>query len=306
MTDNTSPHASAIGEFLTAVRRFWLSGLISFAVVFGLGIIWLSRQVPAYSIDATVTDKKQSLGLSSGSGLGGLGGAFSLLGVGKAESGVLLLQESVYSAELADRLERRHKLSRIVFSDRWNAARQTWYPPSGLVPAVRNALVGGFGVDPKNYISKEDLRLFVQGIEFRQSDVAPSAYHVRMNYPRAAEGQRILGLVIAEADMMLRERQITDARSRQAYLVQRLRDVEIVEQRNALTQLMSENEMKNLVSNADRNFSIDVMSVPKASERPTSPRYLLVLALLLVAAAGAGVLVVWTRGVLAGQARPTA
>jgi hypothetical protein len=127
-----------------------------------------------------------------------------------------------------------------------------------------------------------------------------------MNYPRAAEGQRILGLVLAEADMMLRERQIADAKSRQAYLVQRLRDVEVVEQRSALTQLMSENEMKNLVSNADRNFSIEVMSAPKASERPTSPRYLLVLALLLVAAATTAMLVVWTRGVLAGQPRPAA
>ena len=280
------------------VVRNWLVALGLFLLFSALGIAWLANQTPKYEIGATVAEKKDDLTLPTG-GLSSLTGG--LLGLAEQPSGINDLQEAIYSPDLAELLVTKYGFDRVIFRDRWDPALRRWKPAPGIVPRVISTIRDLFGVPVKNDVTSADMQRYLSDITFVESDVNSDNSLVRFYYPDRNEGRQILETILTEADSQARlmKRQQTEARLR--YLYARLRQTQLTKQIDVLATLIQRLETQNVILNADRSFTVNVLSPPRASLQILRPRYPLVLGLIIIASAFLALTVVWSLAVIRGQ-----
>ena len=278
-------------QLLSIVGRYWQLTLALFVIFTGSGMAWLARQTPSYEIRAVVAEKKDSLA-STSTGLSSLTGG--LLGLAQQPSGVKTLQEAMYSAELADRLDKEYHLDREIYSGRWDARLKRWKPVERTFPSLSYTVRGIFGVRSSHDITSADVQQFLQGITIVKSDINTNTSSLLLYYTSREAGSRILGLALTEADALVREQQRGQTDGRLRYLYGRLRQAQFPEQIAALTGLIQRLETQNTVLNADQLFTVDLLSAPRASIQIARPRYTLVFGLIIIAAAALTLAIVWT------------
>lgn len=272
---------SVVAELAQIIARHWLLVAAVFALVVVAGWVWLARQTPTYEIVAVISEKHDNL-ISPTSGLSSLTG--DLLGLQKSSSGVKALQEALYSAEVAARLDRHYSISQEIFEDRWDPARKQWRAPTGVIPVVSTFIKSLFGVRTDSQVNIVDIQTYLQKINFVKSDIAADTYMVKFFFKSPERGTLLLNHAMAEADELVRQQRNIQNSARLAYLYERLGGAQLPEQRVAISNLIQRLETQNVVISADKTYNFDMISPPRSSIQIARPRYVVDLAVITLAA----------------------
>lgn len=283
--DDEKP-ASSLGRMFS-FTQLWSDFCSYYLLLFAMIVISLAvvlaytALVPAaYTATAIVgpadnSDEPFSEGLGGMSG--GLGGIAKHLHVGGA-----LGQEGssdpfdeytslLTSNRLAERLVRKDNILPLIFPEQWDAARQRWLPRDSFLDQKIDYLKGLLRRPIKPAPDEDDLTKYFKKYLLVDSSLETSFDTVSLRYRSREGAERLLGLILREADNIIREDKRRDVAARIAYLDSALQHVNLADQKPELIAILSEQEQEMMMVESDHLYASELIDTPHAPLTPTSP-----------------------------------
>lgn len=264
------------GQLRSIVRRWWL---LLLGVLLGLllGSVYLRRADYTYSAELKVYAAPSSSGSRPASALGGLA---ALAGIGggtsEAVSPFRFYLDGIYSTEVAARLARDRKLMRTLFVAEWDAQARVWRQPASLSASLRRGVAGLLGLPQFSWHAPDASRMqayIADNVTIRQSVKTPVAALV-FDHADPRFAMRFLNQLHTTTDAYLREQQTARTRGNIDYLAQKLREVTLAEQRQALVTTLTEQERQAMLAYGNAPYAAEPFDIASASLEPTRPRAL--------------------------------
>lgn len=270
--------------------RWWVVLAAVLVAVLG-AVLYLRSATYLYTATLRVAPAPSSNRDPRGAGaLGNLAALAGLPGGAPAATPFALYLEGVFTREVADRLARRDTLMRTIFAQEWDARRRAWRAPSSF---VRDMKVGAFNIlgIPQTAWRPPDgarLRDVIMTSVIVQQSVKSPLVTVTFDAPDGAFAARFLGDLHRVTDDYLREKAAQRTRNNVAYLQQKLREVTLVEQRQALFAALSDEERQLMLANNAAPYAADPFGLVNVSSGPTKPRAIVLLLAATVIGLGGG------------------
>jgi capsular polysaccharide biosynthesis protein len=259
-----------------------------------IAIVQLHFVTYVYSVDMRVTPVQANGNDNSPARMGSLNNLASLAGVslpsGTNTSQFRLYVESMHSRDLANDIAQRKDIMKRLFAGEWDEATQSWRQPSqGL--SLSSIIRPIFGLRTSEWRPPDGARVeqFLDANIVIVEDIKkPYLVGIRYVTSNPEFGVKLLSALDHAADDRLRRKAIVRAEQYAAYLLNQLSTVTVAEQRMAITQALSQQEMFATTANSAAPFSADIFDAPAASPDPISPqpRQIVLMALLVGAAFG--------------------
>lgn len=261
-------------------RKFILS-LSLVAAILAAGI---SLQMPniyrAEVLLAPVAEEgSKSGGLSSA--LGGLGGLASMAGIslgggGSVEENLAVLK----SREFLWRFIKDEKLMPILFADKWDAEAKSWIDSD---PEAQPTLWDAYRLFTKGgllSVSKDKgSGLVTVGIEWKDADLA------------AQWGNKLVNRL----NEFLRQQAIGRSQGNLRYLNKELSHTQVADMRQALFELISQEQKKSMLANTQKEFAFQVIDKAVAPDKKAKPKRSLIVVLATFVAGFLAVIFVFIR-----------
>lgn len=276
------------------LRALWQAKyMIAALAIMGLlaGLLWLQIATPRYTTTMQLTPAPNS---NSGSiaRLGGLGGLAAAAGFGGLNANgpddFDLFFEMARSRMVADSLATDPLIMRTIFEDQYDSVAGAWKKPEGALASGRNVARSLLGrgrewVPPTG----RELQLYIHKTlnVVRETNSDPVTY-MSFDSKNPAFGPYFLQKLFDNADEAVRQRSLHTSLNYIAYLEKRLPEVQVVEQRQALAAILSEQEKAVMIARSDLPFSAQMLEKPAPSRDPSKPNPLNTL----VVATGLGVI----------------
>ena len=281
------------GVLRTIARRWWLlpAGII---VALLLGSLYLRRADYSYTAELKVYAAPSTSGSRPASALGGLA---ALAGIGggtsEAVSPFRFYLDGIYSTEVAARLARDRTLMHTLFAGEWDARAKVWRQPASLTGSLRRGVSGLLGLPQFGWHAPDAGRLqayIAETVTVRQSVKTPIA---TLSYDSVDPvfATRFLNQINTTTDAYLREQQSARTRGNITYLSQKLREVTLAEQRQALVTTLTEQERQAMLAYGNAPYAAEPFDIATASPEPTRPRALPLLIGVAFAGLIAGIVV---------------
>ena len=262
---------------LTVCRERIVTILAFLAVFFALGVTALHFMVPMYVASLQVAPV-QSSGNDLGSRLGGLSSLASMAGVNlpQGEGGNLyrLYLAGVYSRSTAEALSKRTDIMSELYAGEWDPATQTWHePPASLQGNVIWGVKAVLGLRQYPWQPPDGARLqeyigrFVAVDQDPKKPVATISY----NSSNPEFAVRFLGALHRVIDDQLRARSIVRSQQYIKYLTDRLPTVTNAEHREAVADILSNQEKMMMMTSAAGAYAAEPFGPPSAGGKPASP-----------------------------------
>jgi hypothetical protein len=103
------------------------------------------------------------------------------------------------------------------------------------------------------------------------SGVSSTYSRVTFTYGDPQQAEKLLNLILHEADEIIRQDQRHDVSARMAFLGREIPTVTVSDQRESLIALLSNQEQLQMMIEADKRFASSLIDPPYASQWPTSP-----------------------------------
>lgn len=292
-TQSSAPTGAAtdvldIGDLFASIwKGKWLI-LIAVAVGLTYGLRVLKDYEPVFEAQMVVMPitQQQSGGASlAGAGLQSLGISLGARTANNFDRFQMIFE----SHEFARLLEEKHGMLRKVFRNSWNAKTSSWDRPQGT----------RFG-------RNEELRAELRRNNWREPSAFALARFIKGNVKFRAEGQfhRIsfqhsdrefalwfLGTIYAEAESVIRNQDAAENAQRRQYLEEQLRRATVIEVRQSLAQLISNEERQAMMTQGNLPYVGRVTLAPNADEQPIEPEFIAIFLQPLLAGVGLSVLV---------------
>lgn len=265
-------------DVIDLVRDIWNGRyliLVFLVAAFAWSIISIGLAQPDYTASTLVgpPERESDQGLSGA--LGQAAGAASLFGIGLGglNSTVFTKYSSVLeSYQLAAAVMKHDEVKPILFGPSWVPKTRSWTRPTGLVFEIKDFLKGILGMPqwapPTAYTVHDKLSsLMVLTPDKMKGYLTIS---VRGNTP--AEALLLLKVIYQEADELLRQATKQRSEGRIKYLNAELRRETLQDQRQAIINLLSDQDQKLMMASADPNVAIEVLDPPRADPVPSSPK----------------------------------
>jgi hypothetical protein len=266
-----APVRQLLGTLLS--RRWLIAGPAIVAVM--LALAWL-RATPAEYRAFMVVGPTETLDRAAAAGTAGS----SAGGDGVADfSRFLALLTSV---EMARRLSGADWVLPALFPEAWDAAARRWHPPDGLAARATRAGARLLGRDgwrppgPEALAERLAERLSVGPVG------SSGLRRIGLRHADRETALRLLALLHATADGLVREAAAAGADARIGYLQDRLAEVAQVAHRSALEALLMEQERRRMLIQADLPYAATLLERPAAPPLADWPDPALVLALAAV------------------------
>jgi hypothetical protein len=287
--------------------------------------LWLGRRVIAMAVLAmavaasaylNLVDRKYSVTMvlksvqeqGQTSGMAGLGGIASLAGI-ELPSGSnmdftsfpLLLQ----SRDVAEVMVHNEDLMRRVYVEEWDPVARTWRQPDrsavGFALSYFISFITGNAV--QDYLPPDAVRL--SEFVFEEISASIDSQSNLLNVEVEAKDPELMrefleGLVFA-TDQLLRQRFITEGTTALEFYKEQLFRAQSGEHREALAQLIVQEEQKLMLATRSNSYVAEVLLGPDISMNPTSPKSMMVLALSMILGLFAGSGIVLVRGALSDR-----
>jgi len=202
------------------------------------------------------------------------------------------------STTLAGRLQAEHHLLQIVYAEQWDAERQAWKPPSGLVASVKQAVLGFFGYPAWTTPNEAHLAEWLT----EQIDVnrlgGSSLLRIQMSHWRPDFARSVIEMVHQTADQILREESLARIDRQIAQVETELTSATSPTRREALEEVLVGQYQAQALLRAEQPYAAQIVVPAMASAGPTSANPLVVLALAAVAGAIVGTFLVFLRDAL--------
>jgi len=196
----------------------------------------------------------------------------------------------VTSVRVAEISVERHNLLKRLFADLWDEDTARWVPPDSLVHRMRSEirmLIGRTQWQPPTPLTLADH--FQDTVRF---DRIGKTGFVRVSY-RHADAElagKVLQVLYDETETLMKEKNTARTREYIGYLTSRLKEVTMIDQRNALRELLSGSEQALMLLYLDHSFAAEIVDGPVVSDQPTSPRPIIYIVLGSVAGLIVGLL----------------
>jgi hypothetical protein len=280
---------------MVTVRKWWVIGSVIVALVLSVAYLNLAKYTYTVEYQVTPTDS------NGGSPLGNLGGLAALAGAnlpGRDDASPFSLYlEALRTRGVAEDAARDRLILRGAFPKDWDGAAGQWRKPNSVVGAVADEVKSALGLPV--YAWRAPTAAALQ--KFMGDNVVitqipkKSLASISIEHEDPAFARRLLAAIHLAGDEQLRRRSLARSTAYIDYIARQLPLISIVEQRAALSRILSEQEKQRMIASAGVPFAADPFSPITVSPRPTSPKPILVLAIaliggLFVGAALAGVL----------------
>ncbi len=281
--DLTSYFALAVDR----AARYYKLLLVLLGVFFLLVSANMHMATPLYSAVAALTPPKDSLSDSGTAAAGGITSITRRLGIGAQASGNFDLFDQytrvLQSYRLAGALAKRPDFLALAFSTSWDPQTKKLKKPTGVTPAIIYGVKNVLGL-PIVAASVEDM--IYQLLETRLSISTPqggntniSEVSLRFDNPVAA--QKLLDIILDEADSLMRTDKRRDIAARITYLQDQITKITLDDQRSAMISLLTIQQNTMMMIAADHHYASNVVEPPHAPGKPTWPNFVAVVGLIL-------------------------
>lgn len=268
-----------LGRLRADIRKYYLLFFV-FLVMFvaaALGVIML--MAPVYTATALVGPADNSddpFGAGASALAGGVGGLAKHLHVGSmlGQGGSDPFNEYVSlltSTRLASVLVTRDHILPIVFADEWDAANKRWYPRSGFVDQVIDSAKRLLGRPVKAAPDVDDLAKFFDTNLNVDLSLETNFATATLKFRDPAEAERLLDLILLEADNIIRQDKRRDVSARIAYLNDALEHLTLADQKPAMIDVLSQQQQEMMMIASDHRYASILIDSPHAPLKPTSP-----------------------------------
>lgn len=280
-------------NFQEIVGRCWRGRwvlIFSIPAFIVLGIIYMHVSERSYTIKAIVApteDKGNSI-----QGMAGLLTAASpslggILGSSKDDNFqefLTLLQ----SHRLAERIVEREGGLQLLFFDMWDAKNKQWTEtPLSL---IKNIIREILGLKQKVNPAADDVHEFLKESVIIKRSFQNSLVEVMYQFPDRKRGEKILEIMLSEADSIIRESKYRDVESRLSYLQDALLEITLSEQKQVVISMLSAQQNSMMMIKADARYALNLVEAPYSLDKPASPRLPIVIIISIILACGTWVL----------------
>ncbi len=265
---------------ITAVLRQHARLLAAVPIVtLVLSIIYLHLSEPKYSVTLKVTPTS-----SAQSALPiGLTGLADLTGLAIPASNETvdfeLYLEGLQARETAEAVTRDQELLRQLFPDEWDEAAGDWVEPGGVLRGLAGVAKAIVGVPRREWFppNAESVNEFLDDELRIMRDRTGPVVTIMIEHSRPELAQALLALVHKSVDSALRQKELDRTSAYVAYLKDQLANVSVTEYRQALHDILAEQEKRRMVASSNLPFAAEPFGEPTVSVRPTSPRPVLTI-----------------------------
>ncbi len=239
----------------------------------------------------------------------GIGNLASLAGIsipGGLESIAFdLYLEGIKSRETSAVIATNQTLMQHIFPAEWDEDAGEWTKPSGIMPALLRLIKAVLGASdgpwqpPDAGRVNEFLDEEVNIVRDRNSPVVT----ILMQHSQPEVAQSLLGALHDSVDSALRKKELDRTTSYVEYLKERMTNVSVTEYRQALYEVIVEQEKRRMVASSDLPFAAEPFGKPTASPQPIKPRPTFVLILSLFLGSLVGVLGAFVANQLGNSGR---
>ena len=254
---------------------------ICLAVIMGLLLAIVYLHLARYEYSATLKIVPTS---SAGSGLGSkFGGLASLAGVslpgdlGNANFDQFV--ETIYSLDVASVLAKDQNLMQQIFPEQWDLRTKSWQPPQGMVHSLIRGLKSLLGVPTEQWTPPGSIQLQDYIAKYVTSTDKPkkALTTLEFSHPNRNFAAHFLLALESAADNQLRQRSLERTSVYINYLTQKLETVTVAEHRQALSELLSNQEKVRMVASSTASFAVEIIGEPVTPLKPSSPKPQVVL-----------------------------
>jgi uncharacterized protein involved in exopolysaccharide biosynthesis len=275
---------------LALVARRWRLVLTVELILIGLAVLFLHIVTYKYTITMEVSpaDSGNTAQRSSS-----IGGAFAALtgNLTPDTNRIELYMAALTSIRVATAISNKPEIMHRLFDKEWDPATQSWRPPTrGPLLALAGGLKKLLGFPPPKAWAPPDAKSVLDLLEKQVViNYQPNRPLVTITYqhkdPRF--GVEFIEAIHQAADGQLRQAVLYRATVYVDYLLKELQSVSVVAYREALAQVLAQQELQRIQAQADVPYAIEIFAPPTASPRPTTPQ----APVVLVAAALAGLII---------------
>ncbi|PWC82391.1 hypothetical protein TSH100_23750 [Azospirillum sp. TSH100] len=291
------PAAAGEGDLRPLVRTLrtgwrWLLGGWLGGLVLAVAAFWLVT--PAYTAAMVIGPTARVGSAAMGARVPTLNGRDSA-GVAEPGAGDESLSDFARYLELfgsgpvADRLASDPAILHALFPERWDAEAGHWRPATGLLPAVKRGLLALVG--RQDWIEPDGDRVARALRDRLVIDMLRSGPMRRITIRHADRATAIdlLGRIAAATDTHLRSEAARRSAAQIAHIKLRLGAVTVAEHRQALSDLLLDQERVAMMIGVDLPFAADLIQPPGAGTLPDWPNPAIVVPLAgFVGLVGAG------------------
>ena len=281
-------------ELFSTLRRRWRTMILATATALACAFLYLHVTTPLYSIALTVTPANNRVS-SQASKLGGLASLAGIrLPVADEEVPFELYLEGLTSRQVADLVAQDASLMRALFPNQWNEAQQRWVEPSGVRTTLANIIRIALGRPMRSWQPPDGASLqaaLSKNIKIERKRTSP-VVTISVHFADPEIGRRLLWRLHEHADEILRQRTLERTTQYIDYLREKLRSVEVAEHRQALFEILSEQERQLMIASSTLPYAAEPFEGPIASISPVHPNPPVVLAIALFLGFGMGAIAV--------------
>jgi hypothetical protein len=276
-------------ELFWAIRSGWQDIILVGVAGLLLGIVYLFVATPVYTVKLVVGPVQNQNNSSSGGALRQLS-ALASLNLNSSNTGFNDALDIMQSASVSLRLANDQRIMRQVFRTEWDPEAGKFRPNPSILTWISHVVPVLFGrpywiaPGPGRLALYLDKSIVVT--DFGENDLKQLTYLT----PNPEFGKYLLNRIYEAADDEMKENTLRRAERYIRYLERRLQTVTVTEHREALTQLLIDQERTRMTIDPDLPFAMQVVTPALASDAPTTPAIAPTIAIFLLAGASLGAL----------------
>jgi hypothetical protein len=265
-------------KYYNYIKDCYKSILLTLLVFLLLGILYIFNSSPQYLVSVAIDQKTETQGdLGSSSLLSALGG-----GSPNGSKFYYQIKEVMYSMEVTKRFEENHGGLNDYFGSLFDESTQTYKPLWNLNTFLKKIKFFFLGVPYEPIPNLHFLNQVVRGtVNIRFDDFAELIYISSYTSSPSLTSKLINGLIL-ETDSSMKSSEKFELDERIKFLIQELGITSTIEQREALSQILENQLLKESLINTNALYKIVIVRDLEVSEYPVKPSLNFIMSLFLM------------------------
>jgi len=278
---NSAAPLFSLARLWTDLRTYYLLLIALVSTLLAGVVVYVALAHPVYTATAIVgpaDNSDEPFGQGGAGALsGGLGGIAKHLHVGGA-----LGQEGTddtfdeYTAlltsnRLLEILVRKDHVLQEIFASDWDRVHHRWLPHDDFIHRTIDTAKMLLHRPVKLVRDQDDLQEYFKSRLVVDPSLETSFATVSLRFGSPEGAERLLGLILHEADDIIREDKRRDVEARIAYLNTALEHLSLADQKPELIDVLSQQEQEMMMIESDHLFASTLIDQPYAPGKPTAP-----------------------------------